>query len=200
MLWLERDEPVATLTSGGSQHQSFCKQEDCQWQNLMLSPYCCYLCNWLFTWFPFQLITISWNSILQGSVHSSVQSTPQSVSFANSHTPTPGRWVWLASFPGSGAGEEEREPGTHCSCMRQVPMVTCILLHCAKIAVNPVYLLKGHTADLYFLWDIFRRFWSQKLYSFDGNSLHCFIRGDWWKIASVTHRSVYLEWTNAWRK
>ena len=34
----------------------------------------------------------------------------------------------LASFPGSCVGEEEREPGTHCSRMRQVPMVTCILL------------------------------------------------------------------------
>ena len=35
----------------------------------------------------------------------------------------------LASFPGSRAGEEEREPGTHCLRMRQVPLVTCILLH-----------------------------------------------------------------------
>ena len=32
----------------------------------------------------------------------------------------------LALFPGSRAGEEEREPGTHCSRMRQVPLVTCI--------------------------------------------------------------------------
>ena len=52
----------------------------------------------------------------------------------------------LASFPGSRAGEEEREPGTHCSRMRQVPLVTCILLRCTKITVNSAYLLKGHTA------------------------------------------------------
>ena len=40
--------------------------------------------------------------------------------------------VCLASFPGSCAGEEERERGTHCSRMRQVPLVTCILCvhHC----------------------------------------------------------------------
>ena len=42
----------------------------------------------------------------------------------------------LASFPGSCAGEEEREPGTHCSRMRQVPLVTCILLRYTKITVN----------------------------------------------------------------
>ena len=42
----------------------------------------------------------------------------------------------LASFPGSCAGEEEREPGTHCSCMCQVSLVTCILLHYTKITVN----------------------------------------------------------------
>ena len=33
---------------------------------------------------------------------------------------------------GSCAGEEEREPGTHCSRMRQVPLVTCILLRYTK--------------------------------------------------------------------
>ena len=38
----------------------------------------------------------------------------------------------LASFPGSCAGEEEKEPGTHCSRMRQVPLVTCILLRYTK--------------------------------------------------------------------
>ena len=42
----------------------------------------------------------------------------------------------LASFPGSCVGEEEREPGTHCSRMRQVPLVICILLHYTKITVN----------------------------------------------------------------
>jgi len=34
----------------------------------------------------------------------------------------------LALFPGSCAGEEEREPGTHCLHMCQVSLVTCILL------------------------------------------------------------------------
>ena len=67
----------------------------------------------------------------------------------------------LASFPGSHVREEEREPGTHCSCMWKVPLVTCILLHYIKITVNSVYLLKGHTAWLYSLWDSYRRFWSQ---------------------------------------
>ena len=33
-------------------------------------------------------------------------------------------------------GEEEREPGTHCSRMRQVSLVTCILLHYTKITVK----------------------------------------------------------------
>ena len=42
----------------------------------------------------------------------------------------------LASFPGSCAGEEEREPGTQCSRMRQVPLVTCILLRYTKITVT----------------------------------------------------------------
>ena len=40
----------------------------------------------------------------------------------------------IASFPGSCAGEEEREPGTHCSRMRQVPLVTCVLLRYTKIS------------------------------------------------------------------
>ena len=43
---------------------------------------------------------------------------------------------YIASFPGSCAGEEEREPGTHCSRMRQVPLVTCTLLRYIKIMVN----------------------------------------------------------------
>ena len=42
----------------------------------------------------------------------------------------------LASSPGSCAGEEEKEPGTHCSRMRRVPLVTCILLRYTKITVN----------------------------------------------------------------
>ena len=57
----------------------------------------------------------------------------------------------LASFPGSCAREEEREPGTHCLRMRQVPLVTCILLHYTKTTVNSVYLLKGCDAWLYSL-------------------------------------------------
>ena len=55
----------------------------------------------------------------------------------------------LASFPGSRAWEEEREPGTHCSRMRQVPLVTCILLRYTKITATSVYLEKGSTAWLY---------------------------------------------------
>ena len=57
------------------------------------------------------------------------------------------REVWLASFPASRAGEEEREPGTHCSHMCQVPLVTCILLCYSKITVKSVYLLKGRTSS-----------------------------------------------------
>ena len=41
-----------------------------------------------------------------------------------------------ASFPGSCAVEEEREPGTHCLRMCQVPLVTCILLRYSKITIN----------------------------------------------------------------
>ena len=37
--------------------------------------------------------------------------------------------VGLASFPGSCAGEGEREPGTHCSHMRQVPNLHTTPLH-----------------------------------------------------------------------
>ena len=33
-------------------------------------------------------------------------------------------------------GQEKREPGTHCSRMCQVSLVTCILLYYTKIAVN----------------------------------------------------------------
>ena len=52
----------------------------------------------------------------------------------------------IASFPGSYAGEEEREPGTHCLRMRQVPLVTCILLHYTKIMVNFCLPAEGCTA------------------------------------------------------
>ena len=88
-------------------------------------------------------------------------------------------------------GGGKREPGTHCSRMRQVPLVTCILLRCTKITVNSAYLLKGHTAWLYSFWDSYGRFLSQKQYRFAGDSLHCFVRRDRWtskeKIASGSH-------------
>ena len=42
----------------------------------------------------------------------------------------------LALFPRCCAGEEEREPGTHCLSMHQVSLVTCILLRNAKLTVN----------------------------------------------------------------
>ena len=50
-----------------------------------------------------------------------------------------------ASFPGSCAGEEEKEPGTHCSHMRQVPLVTCILLYSATLKLRSIsaYMLKA---------------------------------------------------------
>ena len=49
----------------------------------------------------------------------------------------------LASFPGSCAGEEEREPGTHCLCMRQVPLVTYIHTAALKLRSISAYLLKA---------------------------------------------------------
>ena len=74
-------------------------------------------------------------------------------------------WRQVASFPGSRAGEEEREPGTHCSRMRQVPLVTCILLRYTKITVNSAYPLKGCTAWLYSFWHPYRRFSKSKTIS-----------------------------------
>ena len=65
----------------------------------------------------------------------------------------------VALFPGSRVGKE-REPGTHCWHMCQVPLVTCILLRYTKITVNSVYLVKGRTAWLYSLWDSYGRFLS----------------------------------------
>ena len=49
-------------------------------------------------------------------------------------------------YPGIRLGGGRRETGTHCSRMRQLPLVTCILLRYTKITVNFVYLLKGHSA------------------------------------------------------
>ena len=45
-------------------------------------------------------------------------------------------YLLLASFLSSRVGEEEREPGTHCLRMCQVPLVTCILLHYTKIKLQ----------------------------------------------------------------
>ena len=78
----------------------------------------------------------------------------------------------LALFPGSRAGEEEREPGTHCLRMRQVPLVTGILLRYTKITVNSVYL--PHCMVILPLRHI-RAILSPKQYRFNGDSLHCFV-------------------------
>ena len=68
--------------------------------------------------------------------------------------------LWLALIPGSCAGEEERELGTHSSRMHQVLLITCILLRYTKITtrvyksykllimVDSVYLLKGRSAGI----------------------------------------------------
>ena len=90
--------------------------------------------------------------------------------------------------------EEEREPGTHCSRMHHVSLVTCILLRYTKITVNfclpperpkcIVILSVGH---------IYGRYWSQKRYRFDGNSLHCFVQVDRW-----TSKGKIASFTNAW--
>ena len=45
-------------------------------------------------------------------------------------------WGFIASFQGSCAGEEERQPGTHCLSMCQVPLAICILLCYTKIMIN----------------------------------------------------------------
>ena len=57
-------------------------------------------------------------------------------------------WIRLgiASFPGSCAEEEEREPGAHCSRMRQVPLVTWILLRYAVGHIRMI--LKSKTISL----------------------------------------------------
>ena len=45
--------------------------------------------------------------------------------------------------------------------MRQVPLVTCILLRYTKINRNLCLPAEGHTAKLYSLWDTFGWFWSR---------------------------------------
>ena len=66
--------------------------------------------------------------------------------------------AYVALFPGSCVGEEEREPGIHCSRMRQVPLVTCILLRYTKITVNFCLPPEGRTAWLYSLLDTYGRY------------------------------------------
>ena len=56
------------------------------------------------------------------------------------------RRLSLSLFPGSCAGEEKREPGTHCLRMRQVPLVTCVLLRYTKITVDFCLPAEGRTA------------------------------------------------------
>ena len=77
----------------------------------------------------------------------------------------------LASFPGSCAGEEVKEPDTLCVRMRQVPTVTCILLHYTKIFTCWKAALQSYIACETPL----------KQYRLDGNC-----------------HSIYVEWTDAW--
>ena len=56
-----------------------------------------------------------------------------------------------------------------CSHMCQVSLVTCILLRYTMEIF--VYLLKGHTVELFFLLDIFGMFWSQKQYRSDSKMI-----------------------------
>ena len=96
--------------------------------------HCLYMCQVpLVTCIPLRYTKITINSVYLLKVHTA--------------------WLYslLASFPGSCVWAEKKEPGTHCSHMCQVPLVTCILLHCTKITINSVYLLKVHTAWLYSL-------------------------------------------------
>ena len=74
----------------------------------------------------------------------------------------------VASFPESCLGEEERQPGTHCLRMRQVPLVTCIPWSIS------VHLLKGRILPVGHIMAVLK----SKTTRFDGNGLHCFVRGD----------------------
>ena len=67
-------------------------------------------------------------------------------------------YIYPSLVPRLLCGGGEREPGTHCLHMCQVPLVTCILLRYTKIMVN----LFLKQAELYSLWDTYRQFWSQK--------------------------------------
>ena len=81
-----------------------------------------------------------------------------------------------------------------CSCMHKVPMVTCILLRCAKIWPISVYVLEDHSAWLYFLWGMFRQFWSQNFHHFDGNSLQGSLHMSWpdWVYRYIPVRSITI--------
>ena len=93
-----------------------------------------------------------------------------------------------------------REPGTHCSRMRQVPLVTCILLrYTLKLRSISAYLLKAalhrytpcgiHTSDFEVKNNIALTV-TVCIASFE-------VIGELQR-ASVTCQSVKLEWTNAW--
>ena len=111
---------------------------------------------------------------------------------------SPGKWSGftpLVDFPGSREGEEEREPGTHCSHTRQVSMVTCILLRYTKInfclpAGRPhcrIILPARHL----------RAVLKSKTISL---GRYRFVEDDLQRdeFASVTCHSIYLERTDSW--
>ena len=81
----------------------------------------------------------------------------------------PSHFSTLALFPGSRAGEEEREPGIHCLRMRPVLLVTSILLLYTKINGYLFTLLKGHTEESYCFWDTFGRF-IRRMVNFKGKN------------------------------
>ena len=88
--------------------------------------------------------------------------------------------------------------------MQEVHFVTCVLLRYTEIMVNCCLLaLKGCTAQLYFLWATYERFWSQKhTIALTVTVCIAFVQGNLWtskeNIASVMCHSVLLEWTNTW--
>ena len=71
----------------------------------------------------------------------------------------------------------KRAPGVHCSRMRQVSMVTCILLRYTKITTN--FSLPARRPDCRtMLLTIKKRMdLKSEIISFDGNGLHRFVRG-----------------------
>ena len=115
---------TASPTSCNSQHQLFCKQVECQRQNLILSPHCYLfltlllaiertginLLGFLSNWSPF--LEIVFYRDLPTPLYRALPSLSLLPTVTIILQLQAGGW--LASFPGSGAGEEEREPGTHC--------------------------------------------------------------------------------------